>query len=228
MNQAKSKILLAVLTGVERQNWINPDLTLTIIKMVRDPRFEVAFFPVTDIRPWECARNKTIQAARQIGAEWLISFDNDNFVEGNGNPLDIIASAGPEQHVIGLTYGVSKGDRSFELFPCASGATDGAFRETESVAGGVLMVRNTVWQNIPRGPWFRWQHADNELLELDASTCGEDVYFCRLVRQHGMRVWTHEQMAGHYRSVDLTGMVCSLDQIRPKPVQPSQWVTQPR
>lgn len=215
----KPKVLACLLTGLERTNWVNPDLVLNLMTMWKDTRFEVHFFPVRDARPWEAARNMTILGARQCGADWMVSFDNDNFV--HGNPLDIIASAGEDKHVIGLTYGVGggrleDGRAQYALFPNeAHGASDGTFREEESVAGGVLMVNRRVWEAIPRGPWFRWQHANNETLDpRERGACGEDVFFSRLVRQHGFKVWSHtEQLAGHYRTTDITGMVCTMAQL---------------
>lgn len=213
---SKPRILVTVLCGTERQNWINPQLTVNLMRMSRDPRFEICYGPQLDMRPWESARNMTIIAARQVNANYLLSFDNDNFVPGDGNPLDVIANARPEMDVIALTYGVSGRPDGFKLFPDPKGrgAICGPFREVEEIAGGVLIVHNTVWQRIPKGPWFRWQHADNEALTPGPGCCGEDVYFARLCRQRGLRVWTHLQMlAGHYRTTDLTGMVGTFAQL---------------
>ncbi len=205
-----------MLTGAERTNWINPDLCMTLLQMSKDARFDCNFLPVPDKRPWEVARNWTIHAARHIKADWLISFDNDQFVYSN--PLDIIAAAGKDQHVIGLTYGTARADggrTQYLLFPSdGNGASDGVFREVDTVGGGVLMIRSTVWQRIPKGPWFRWQHSDSELLDPTPGTCGEDIYFCRLVRQHGFKVWTHTQtLAGHYHTADFTGLARTFAQL---------------
>jgi hypothetical protein len=216
MTHTKPKILVTVLTGTERTNWINPDLLMNMLQMSKDPRFDVSFFPVRDARPFEVARNVAIHAARHIKADWLLSFDNDAFV--HSSPLDIIAAAGPAQDVIGLTYGIAAcygagalegKSAQFRLFPDTAtlGTADGPFRETAAVGGGVLMVRNTVWQKIPRGPWFVWGRGQGELSEMGL---GEDVHFCNLVRQHGLRIWTHSQPAGHYHTVDMTGLVCTL------------------
>jgi len=213
-SNAKPKVLVCVLTGVERHNWINPALSGHLMRMARDTRFDVDYFPVQDCRPVESARNMTVSAARQLNADWLLSFDNDNFLPGQVNPLDIIAAAGEDKHVIGLSYGVGNTEE-YKIFPAANHhSTDGAFREVECVGGGVLMVRNTVWQRIKKGPWFRWQHVESETLAPAPGVRGEDGYFCHLVRQHGIKVWTHREMlAGHYRTTDLTGMVCTMSQL---------------
>ena len=208
---SKPKIMVAVLTGAERQNWLNPNLAMNLVTMARDTRFEVYFFPVSDARPWEAARNMTVHAARQAGVDWLLSFDNDNFTDFN--PLDIIASAGPNQHVITLSCGYKTSPSAY-AFSCVSrptSAVDGPFSEVaDAFGGGVLMIRNTVWKKISRGPWFRWQHDNNEVLAPGPKTQGEDVYFAHLVRQNGFKVWTHQQRAGHYHTIDLTVMADTL------------------
>jgi hypothetical protein len=214
----KPKVLVCVLTGLERTNWINPELSINLIRMLKDTRFEVNYYPVKDCRPVESARNMSIVAARQIDADWLVSFDNDNFVPGPGNPLDIITEAGNEQHVIGLPYAVGNTE-GYRMVPDEKqgGQVNGLFQEQDIIAGGVLLVRKNVWQTIKTGPWFRWQHADTESLMPAPGVCGEDIYFCRLVRRHGLRVWTHtRRYAGHYRTTDITGMVCTMAQMGAK------------
>jgi hypothetical protein len=202
----KPKILICVLTGTERGHWINPDLSRNLFSMFRDTRFDVNYYPVCDCRPWEAARNMSIVAARQINADWLISFDNDNFL--TCNPLDIVAEAGKEQHVIGLPYGIGNRE-AYRIYPNENhGQACGPFREEESVGGGVLIVRNRVWQTIKTGPWFRWEHAETETLMPAPGTCGEDIYFCRLVRRHGLKIWSFpDRHAGHYKSTDITEMI---------------------
>lgn len=233
---SKPKILCAVLTGIERTNWINPDLSLALITMARDPRFDFNYYPVRDCRPFETARNMTIKAAKQIAADWLISFDNDNYPMCN--PLDVIAEAGPEQRgVIGLTYAIGNLEQGYRMYPdAAHGAVRGSFREEDSVAGGCLMIHRTIWEQI-KAPWFKWQHApDSETLAPEnGRTCGEDVYFCRLAREHGFKIWTHRNIAAHYRTTNLTAISCTLAQLSqqaqaaqhaPAP-QASRWVTPP-
>lgn len=207
----KPKVLVCVLTGSERQQWPAPELALMLFNMGHDPRFDVQIANVKDAHPVEVARNHTIKLARDRGFDWLVSLDNDNFMPV-GTPLDIIAAAGPQQQsVIGLTYAVKSSESACNLYPPpeCGGKIEGLFQEVSAVGGGVLIVHRRVWEKIPRGPWFRWQHgADTETLDKSNGGCGEDVYFCNLVRQRGLRVWTHrELLAGHYRTTNVTAMV---------------------
>ncbi len=247
MSEAKQKVLLAVLCGPERGDWINPELSGNIYRMARDSRFDVIYVPIRGMRPWDAARNLTLSLARDNGVDWLLSFDNDNFIppQQNQTPLDVLSSADSNQHhVIGLTCGIGSWESGYKFFPpvqpCAS-----PFREVEAVGGGVLMVHKTVWREIPKGPWFRWQYGDNELLTPENGGVGEDVYFSRLVRKHGLRVWTHTQIAaGHYKTTDVSGLTATLaqmqqqiqmQQMQQRPMHPpsatagqNRWVTQVR
>jgi len=218
LNRArKPKVLCCLLCGTERQHWINPDLTMMLFRMAKDPRFDVEVATVKDAVPYEVARNHTIQIARDHGFEWLVSFDNDNFMP-TATPLDVITVAGPQHRVIGLTYGVPTEGKLYNFYPPLQyrSEADGAFQEVPQVPGGVLIVNRQVWDKIPRGPWFRWYCGENkETLDRGKGAYGEDTYFCNLVKQHGFKLWTPRQaMAGHYRTTDLTGMVCALSQMR--------------
>ena len=224
-NQAsKPKVLVCVLTGAERQQWINPDLAMSLWNMARDSRFQVEAATIKDAFPVEVARNEALVAARDYGFDWCVQMDNDNFP--NCNLLDIIAAAGPAQHVIGLTYAIGAPHSEYRLLPPPSpNSSNSPFREVECLNGGMMMVHRTVWEKIPRGPWFRWVHDEGaETLRDNSngplghrSTTGrsEDFYFVDLCRQRGLKVWTHTRvLAGHYRTADITGMVCTLSQMR--------------
>jgi hypothetical protein len=213
---SKPKVLVCVLCGTERQHWINPELSQMLFKMGRDPRFDVEVATIKDAAPVEVARNHTIKIARDHHFDWLVSFDADNFMP-SGTPLDIIADCASKRSVIGLTYGTQKHQSAYTLFPPDECRTtiEGQFAEVPSVGGGVLIVNKKVWEKIPTGPWFRWEHGNGEeTLDRGAGGRGEDVYFCELVRKNGFRVWTHRTLlAGHYRTTDLTGMVCTMAQM---------------
>lgn len=215
----KDRVAVFVLCSTERQGWINPELSHLLFKMARDNRFNVAYCTVKDARPFEVARNQTIQQARDAGMDWLVSFDNDMYMPA-GSPLDIIAVAGNKK-MIGLTCAAEATPGQYGIFPKDFGLeVDGPFREVPEIGGGVLIVHRNVWEKVP-APWFKWCYEDNETLgrppgkaNYQASGCGEDIYFSRLVRQHGFKVWTHQRLyAGHYHTVDLTGMVAAMHQL---------------
>ena len=225
MKLFKPKVLVTVLSGSERHAWTNPDLLLNCVAMAVDPRFEVLFYPVRDARPWDHARNLTIIAARKLKADWLVSFDNDAFYRGPGTPLDILANAG-KRDIIGLPYAMTDG-QTLQMMPkVVRGPNEGQFRREHFVGGGVLMVRNTVWKTISKGPWFRWVHAESESLEPADGSRSEECFFCDVARQHGLTVWSHERLAGHYRNCDITSMYTALSREEQQENAPSlNWTT---
>jgi hypothetical protein len=230
----KLKVLVCVLTSTERQGWLCPEIGQNLFAMAKDTRFQVELATIKDAIPHDFARNSALALARDHAFDWCVQIDNDNFLPA-GTPLDVIASAGPEQPVVGLTAGIRVNSAECALYPREGlGQRSGPFTECEYVGGALLMIHKTVWQKIPRGPWFLWQRGDNELADANCDDgVSEDVYFSRLVRQHGMRVWTHNVLAGHYKTCDATAFAFREQQRaqqahavpRVSP-QANKWVTQ--
>ena len=100
----KPHVLVTVLCGTERANWINPRLNIALVIMSHDTRFRVETRYCVDAKPIDYARNKNIAEARERGADWLVQIDNDIFTKTN--PLDVIAQARPEHEIIGLSAGI--------------------------------------------------------------------------------------------------------------------------
>src|SRR5947207_6523313 len=78
---------------------------MSFLAMQQDSRFDVDIRFIWDHRPYAFARNTALAAGRDSNVDWLVSCDNDGFTPGF-TPLDIIASAGPNQNVISLRCGV--------------------------------------------------------------------------------------------------------------------------
>lgn len=223
----KPKVVIYLLTGTERTQWINPELTKMIFQMGRDQRFDVQLETIKDARPVEVARNVGVALARDRGFDWIVQIDNDNFLLSPQTPLDIIAS-NRHYDVIGCRYGVGKRETGYGLYP-----PQGQNPIVE-MGGGVLMIRSTVWQKIPKGPWFKWEYSDSETLaqQLGNGGCGEDVHFCRLALKHGLTIGVSDVLAGHYKTTDATALVMTMDRLKAQSApmrptaQPSRWVTQ--
>jgi hypothetical protein len=216
----KQRVLITILTGVERGSWLNPDLSLNLFQMARDSRFQVSYQPVRDKRPWDVARNHCVDLARKAAADWLLSLDNDNFVWGN--PLDLLVAADKDMHVLGSDYaggscaGINNRNEShgYQMFsrmspPIPNAICDGRFQEVNHLPGGVLAIRSTIWETIP-GPWFVWERGGGEL--LTGGGCNEDIYFSNLCRRYGFKLWRYEQPAGHYKTTDATALALTLQE----------------
>ena len=200
----KPHILVCVLTGFERHMWVNPRLCAALLSIAKDARFDITVSLVEDVRWVDRARNLCVVAARECSADWLVMFDND--IAPPPNVLDILAEANQSgKDVLGLGYAVFSQSGRPELIPADRGLRDGEFRKTGCCGAGVLMVRSKVWESIP-GPWFRWVSNDDETSTLKI---GEDYFFCELAQRHGFKVWTHSNLAGHLRIINITDVANS-------------------
>lgn len=199
---SKPRILVCGLTGTERTTWINPSLCSSLLRLQRDPRFDITVEMVIDQRPVEYARNTCVVKARAMRVSACLQIDNDNLLPADfGDILDDALSTG--KAVVTLGYGalLPTGPR---MLSDDNGPRDGNFRETGLGGGGVLIINSEVWRVIPRGPWFRSLPNDDEVMSCKSS---EDYQFCELVQAHGLKVWTHEQLAGHLKTTDATRLV---------------------
>lgn len=203
----KPKVLVALPCGMERTNWLNPELVLTLITMGRDVRFECEFLTIRDFRPFHYARNWAMKVARDGDYQFCVQIDNDQIL--HTNPLDIIAGAPAEANIIGVRSGLTKGADAVGFFPEQEPRT--MFDEVLEVGGSCLIIRNTVWHRIPKGPWFAWATKENsELLECVG---GEDQVFCQNARRHGLRVFLHGGPAlGHLHTRDVTAIASTMAQ----------------
>jgi hypothetical protein len=169
--------------------------------MTHDPRFNVEIELALGLSPVDYARNTAVVAARTKQVNWLVLVDNDQMLPQNA--LDIIAEATPQVDVIGLSTGISQdAGRTFRLnVDFIPGMTHGNFMGVSKVGGGVLMLRNTCWTRIPKGPWFKTVQANDELHSI---TQGEDFFFCDLARASDLKIWTHRRGCGHLKTCDIT------------------------
>jgi hypothetical protein len=191
--------MVTILCGQERTNWINPGLMQTLFQMQRDQRFEICLFPVQDVRPFELARNVAVDAARKASADWLVSFDNDNFMYGYNTPLDALAIA-KDRRIISFPCGFLMEGQAHML------EYGDGFTEVPYIGTGLVAIHRTVWEKIP-APWFKWVVPDFETVLKTGdlrSGCGEDVFFQRRAQEHGFKLWAAPFLCGHYKTIDLT------------------------
>jgi hypothetical protein len=196
------RILVQVLCGSERHQWINPRLSSTLVKMALDLRFGVQLQWAHDVRPVAYARNLAVDNARNGGFDWLVMVDNDTVPMCN--PLDLIATAPDDVHIIGLAAGISvNGACKWNFSTPATPEQVAGLQQVNEIGAGCLMLRSKVWETIP-APWFRWENGSDELCS-PAGGAGEDIAFCRKAREHNFKLWTHSMhAAGHFHTVDLT------------------------
>jgi hypothetical protein len=189
---AKPTVVIAVLCGPERHQWVNPRLTATLLRCVQDQRFTVNVEFVYGFHGVDRARNLAVDKAREAQADWLIQIDNDQTVN---SPLDILAEANAASFdIVSVSCGILTAEGAFRPNCDFAAETVGNFRRVTAAGAGVLLIRSAVWQKFPpKAALFEWSAA-----------AGEDVHFCRLAQSAGFKLWTHASLAGHLKTVDLT------------------------
>ena len=204
----KPRVLVCVLVSSERHGWVNPRLCEALIHFSKDERFDVTVEMVSE-RWVDHARNVAVVAAREHGATWLIQIDNDCIPPSNLIGILSDADASGKQ-IVGLGSAVfSQGEP--QIIPGDNGRKDGAFRQTGNCGAGVLLMHSKVWETIP-GPWFKWVSNDDETTTL---RLGEDYYFTERAIEHGFTIWTHRDLAGHLRSLDICALAIKKELSRP-------------
>ena len=189
-----TKVLIAVLCGPERNGWINPQLCDTLLRMSRSQHFAVTVEFIFGSHGVDRARNVAIDKAREQNADFLIQIDNDMTCT---DPLAILAEADAlALDIVAVSAGISKGEGSYQPNVDLAGERRGNFMRVSNAGAGVLILRSSVWQKMPKAPLF-----------LYTAEVGEDVYFCRLAQGLGFTIWTHASLAGHLKTVDISSLL---------------------
>lgn len=214
---SKPKVLVCVLTGVERHNWINPYLALNLLTLAQDTRFTVEIEPVIDKHPVDFARNSCVVMARERKADWLFMVDNDQCFEVN--PLDAL-SAGLGKDVIGLPtmQGFNPAELQAGREPIIPNfrtleqpERDGEFFTVKQIGTGAMFINRRVWEKV-RGPWFKTNQSEDEIRTPHAH--GEDFYFCEWVQRHGLKVWAHGRVIPHWKNSEVSKVGMRLEILR--------------
>jgi glycosyltransferase involved in cell wall biosynthesis len=192
--ETRPKVLICVLCGPERNGWINPRLTDTLLRTVRDQRFAVEIEFIYGAHGVDRARNLAIDKAREKQADWCIQIDNDMTI---ADPLGILSDANAKAlDIISVGAGISKIEGTYQANVDLTRENCGNFMRITNAGAGVLMIRSSVWQKIPKATLFVW-----------TADCGEDVYFANFVQTLGFKLWTHATLAGHLKTVDITSLL---------------------
>lgn len=177
------RILVCILCGSERHQWINPRLSTWLVQMGRDRRYNVDFQWIADSQRVEYARNLAVDAARKGNYDGLITLDND--ICPQFNPLDLVGMAG-DVVTTGTGFHLDQGTRVAHENVCC------------------CLIRSCVWQKIP-APWFVWTNGNDELLS-PAGGVGEDIFFLRLCESNGFKIHTAPALASHFHTCDITAV----------------------
>ncbi len=208
-----TKVWITVLCGGERNNWVNPWLVRNLLQMQKDERFQVTIDLIQE-SPVEYARNVVLKRARdEVKPDWVIMIDNDQAFEWN--VLDAILLPWSDTDgtwIVPAVVGVPTMQRATKeereqgqlLRPNTSNVVlrvvkDGRWGEIERIGGGTLIINSAIFTTIP-GPWFQFEHDNDELHTVKTS---EDFHFSDLVRKHGFSIWITNKVSMHFHTVEL-------------------------
>ena len=130
------------------------------------------------------SRTQLANLAVETGADYILWLDSDMHIPGTifqrlvKHNKDIVACTYSTRYKPYDTVAFM----DFENPPARLKAKTG-LHEVFAVGMGCMLVKTDVYKNLPK-PWFN--HAYNE--ELDDFS-GEDIWFCKLAREHGYKIY---------------------------------------
>lgn len=189
----RPRVLICVLTGPERHQWINPSLVGTLLDAVLDQRFATDVGFIYGMRNTREARNQCVTRARNQHSDWLVIVDADYTIADLMGIVDEARRLGVE--IVSLAAGSIQKDASFKVSVSAPGERLGNFSRVTMAGLGVLLLKSTVW-GTSDGPLFE-----------SPSDCDENVAFFRAMQAAQFKIWTHGQLAGHLQTTDVTGLL---------------------
>jgi hypothetical protein len=133
-------------------------------------------------------RNLAAKEALEVGASHLMFIDSDMAFPDNG--IAILASR--DKRVIGANYNrrqlpptctVKISDKEGKLLKVEGKDIPTYPFKAYAVATGFLLIQTDIFKELKK-PWFFYEY-DSE----KDDTIGEDVYFCKKVREMGVDIW---------------------------------------
>jgi hypothetical protein len=210
------KICIRLLCGKERNNWINPDLFLTLITFMHESygRFQMDLALMVGASPVEFVRNLAARESLRSQADWLLMIDNDQSLPANLGQLIEQAHADSDINIVSLpTYMLRGGvenpkptvnswverDSSQRGVNRSSLPAAPGFQEILSGGAGIFLIRTRMFE-ILQAPWFKVPLNEQTCAPL----CGEDDFFNNKARRAGFKVHTHSgYQCSHFKTVDL-------------------------
>lgn len=152
--------------------WVQDALTAT----------ELGWKPVpiwVDVAGIDIARNTIVDEAKKAGARLLLTMDSDSFpMVPDGGLAHMWHVMQKHDAAVVLAAFVTRNGSRINVEPVQLG-------ETYEGEGGTAYMLIDLWKlrDLPR-PWFQF-HKKPDGIGIE---CGEDVYFCRLAKEHGHKV----------------------------------------
>lgn len=138
------------------------------------------------------AREQLVREIAQMGAHYILWLDSDHDF-----PKDLlIRLLAHDKAMVGINYatrgvpvryvGIKRASIDHPDDPALLETTEEStgLEETEALGFGAVLMKTAILPTLPEdGPWFFFEYNFEEGIHV-----GEDVYFCRLVRQAGWEI----------------------------------------
>ncbi len=209
--QKPIKVMVAVFTQPERNGWVNPRLSTTLLRLAYDPRIILSYVPIHAIHPVCAARNMAVRDFfLKHDSEVLVLFDND--VAPPDNVADAICSMPEECNIAVLPYWVWLPNERHTM-PCFGQWEDGVMVIPDPTtlkpgwqpmgAGGTgcMFIRRKVFTSPDKlqAPFFKIISTADK-----GQVVSEDVYFTGRAAEAGFPTWVNTDfICSHFHTVDL-------------------------
>lgn len=157
----KPRVLICVLCGPEREQWIAPPLAARLIEATRAPDVEVRL--VFGVYGYAAARNRAAEMFLETSASVLCMLDNDTIPRADFVPRALLCQG----DIVALPYYIrTQLDNPGNSLLCVGWhhATEpnfftlpiqmeGGWREVDAAGAGCMFVRRSVFSKLPP-PYF--------------------------------------------------------------------------
>ena len=129
-------------------------------------------------------RNEIVQRAQELKAKWLLFIDTD--ISFPVDALDKLMKLDVDVAAAAYNYRRTPQESTIKLLGPDGDIAPGTFSHDKpfqcyAAATGFMLIKMSVFDKLPK-PYFFFRYVDGKLE-------GEDIYFCRTVREAGLEVW---------------------------------------
>ena len=209
--KAPLKVMVCVFTAPERNGWVNPHLTTTLLRLAYDQRIILSYVPIHAIHPVCAARNVAVRDFfLKHDSEILVLFDND--VAPPSNIADAICGMPEECSIAVMPYWVWLPNEKHTM-PCFGTWEDGVmiipdpatlkpgWQEMGAGGTGCMFIRRKVFTSPEKlaAPFFKIISTADK-----GQVVSEDVYFTGRASDAGFPTWINTDfICSHFHTVDL-------------------------
>jgi hypothetical protein len=233
---SKPKVLVCVLCGPERNQWISPGLSQRLLEAQRSENVRVEVEHAYGIQPVVAARNWCCKKAVESGADYLCMVDCDELP-----PLHFVDKVIADIHkrpeisvaVLPSWCVVGDGVVTLNIVQHDTGAAyampdrmQPGWREIHTGGSGVIFVRKRVLESMEQ-PWFRFDA--KALLAMQtggpAGPCEDFEFIIRARDKHRFRTFANsEYTCDHLHTLSMAAIVRSKER-SVRAVQQGKFIT---